>query len=55
MATASSLGLCRGSGRETIQRHRHSQIAMTVIASHTRLRIASIGCADLIRGECREH
>jgi hypothetical protein len=43
IATASILVLCRGSRRDTVQRNRHSQIAATVTASQTRLRIVSIG------------
>ena len=42
MATASILVLCVGFRRDVAQRHRHSQIAATVTASHTRLRIVSI-------------
>jgi hypothetical protein len=42
IATASILVLCPGCRRDTLQRNRHSQIAVTVTASQTRLRKVSI-------------
>lgn len=42
MATASVFVLCLGTWREPIQRKRHTQIAITVTASQTRLRVVSI-------------
>src|SRR5271169_2663383 len=43
MATASILVLYLRFRRDTVQRNRHSQIAATVTASQTRLRIVSMG------------
>jgi hypothetical protein len=54
MATASILVLCLGFCRDTVQRNRHSQIAATVMASQTRLRIVSISSrrCESRRGWC---